>query len=183
MKRAFALLLALCLLLGGAALADTSTITKPSNPSDSPSKDTTINLAVDQAYTVVIPQSVNLAYDATTSTYRATDTVKVTECRLNLGESLRVAITNSANKDTSNAFYIKASGHSVPYSVKVGSNAAVTALPTTGGITVLTCAAGTAAASLPTVALTFSTGANPTFLLAGNYTDTLTFTVSISISQ
>lgn len=177
MKKALVLLLALCLLLASVALADDTSISKPSNGTTN-AGNTQIKLSIDQAYTVTIPQTLTFTYDTTSKQYMATGTVKVTECRLKEGRTLIVKITDAANAEqdgTRKLLFIKVGNYKVPYTVKIDSVTYSSMI--SSDIPVVTCAAG--ATTLPSQTLNFYTNEDETFAVAGDYTDTITFTVSV----
>ena len=163
MKKIFCLLLTLSLLCAGVALADTSITT------DGGTGSTTVTYTVPEAqtgYTVIIPASVAIPQGDTSTTMQISIGTGST---LESGKTLSVKLESSANN-----FSLKLAGGSdtIGYKVEKDSqavNAGNAVLSWTGGEVI------PAAATL-TMELTESTDGKT----AGDYSDTLTFKLSLS---
>ena len=163
MKKIFCLLLALSLLCAGVALADTQ------NTTDGGAGSTTVTYTVPQAqtgYTVIIPASVTIPQGGTSTTMQISIGTGST---LESGKTLSVKLESSANN-----FSLKLAGGSdtIGYKVEKDSqavNAGNAVLSWTGGEVI------PAAATL-TMELTESTDGKT----AGDYSDTLTFKLSVT---
>lgn len=166
MEKILALVLALCLLCGGTAMADATTINQDST---SKTANTTVSytIATNETYTVTIPSAVTLTG---TGSLSGTLPIRLQTPNFNVtGKTITVKLTSTANglklklaNSTSEiAYTLKAAG--VEYKA---------------GDTLLswTYDGETTEKTLPLVAgATLSSN-----LLAGEYTDTLTFTVSVT---
>ena len=165
MKKRICLLLALGLLCAGAALADTSITT------DGGTGSTTVTYTVPEAqtgYTVIIPASVAIPQGDTSTTMQISIGTGST---LESGKTLSVKLESSANN-----FRLKLAGGSdaIAYAVKKDSqavNAGDAVLSWTGGEAI-------PAATTLTMELTESTDGKT----AGDYSDTLTFKLSLSVT-
>ena len=163
MKKRICLLLALGLLCAGAALADTSITT------DGGTGSTTVTYTVPEAqtgYTVIIPASVSIPQGDTSASMQISIGTGST---LESGKTLSVKLESSANN-----FSLKLAGGSdaIAYAVKKDSqavNAGDAVLSWKGGEVI------PAAATL-TMELTESTDGKT----AGDYSDTLTFKLSVT---
>ena len=163
MKKIFCLLLALSLLCAGVALADTEITT------DGGTGSTTVTYTVPEpgtGYTVVIPASVAIPQGETSTTMQISVGAGST---LESGKTLSVKLESSAN-----GFKLQLAEGSETISYKVEKdgqavNASGDVLSWTGGEAI------PAAATL-TMALTESTGGKT----AGEYSDTLTFKLSVT---
>lgn len=163
MKKIFCLLLTLSLLCMGVALADTSITT------DGGTGETTLTYTVPEAqtgYTVIIPASVTIPQGGTSTTMQISIGTGST---LESGKTLSVKLESSANN-----FSLKLAGGSdtIGYKVEKDSqavNAGNAVLSWTGGEVI------PAAATL-TMELTESTDGKT----AGDYSDTLTFKLSVT---
>ena len=163
MKKIFCLLLALSLLCAGVALADTEITT------DGGTGETTLTYTVPEAqtgYTVIIPASVTIPQGGTSTTMQISIGTGST---LESGKTLSVKLESSANN-----FSLKLAGGSdtIGYKVEKDSqavNAGNAVLSWTGGEVI------PAAATL-TMELTESTDGKT----AGDYSDTLTFKLSVT---
>ena len=163
MKKPICLLLALSLLCAGIALADTNITT------DGGTGSTTVTYTVPEAqtgYTVIIPASVAIPQGGTSTTMQISIGTGST---LESGKTLSVKLENSANN-----FSLKQEGGSdaIAYKVEKDSqavNAGNAVLSWTGGEVI------PAAATL-TMELTESTDGKT----AGDYSDTLTFKLSVT---
>lgn len=194
MKKLVSMLLALCLLLGGVALAESNEQNISSSAGTTPTGQTRLSLGIDQTYTVVIPNSlsftkgdeIDLGIYGKATVYETTGTVKVTESRLNIGKQLVVKMTDAENKEQMGQRYklylkVKSGGTtygSLTYSVTVGEPGNSYGVLPDGGIQVLTCRFD--ATTLPSQTLKFrATSGATAFPVAGAYTDLITFTVSV----
>ena len=163
MKKLLSLLLTLSLLYAGVALADTEITT------DGGTGSTTVTYTVPEAgtgYTVIIPASVNIPQGDTSTTMQISIGTGST---LESGKTLSVKLESSANN-----FSLKLAGGSdtIGYKVEKDSqavNAGNAVLSWTGGEVI------PAAATL-TMELTESTDGKT----AGDYSDTLTFKLSVT---
>ena len=166
MKKRICLLLALGLLCAGAALADTSITT------DGGTGSTTVTYTVPEAqtgYTVIIPASVAIPQGDTSTTMQISIGTGST---LESGKTLSVKLESSANN-----FSLKLAGGSdtIGYKVEKDSQAV------NAGDAVLSWKGGEAipAATTLTMELTESTDDKT----AGDYSDTLTFKLSLSATE
>lgn len=163
MKKVLCLLLTLSLLCAGVALADTSITT------DGGTGSTTVTYTVPEAqtgYTVIIPASVTIPQGGTSTTMQISIGTGST---LESGKTLSVKLESSANN-----FSLKLAGGSDAIGYKVEKdNQAVNA-----GGEVLSWTGGEAipAAATLTMELTESTDGKT----AGDYSDTLTFKLSVT---
>ena len=161
MKKVLCLLLTLSLLCAGVALADTSITT------DGGTGSTTVTYTVPEAqtgYTVIIPASVTIPQGGTSTTMQISIGTGST---LESGKTLSVKLESSAN-----SFQLKQGDNAITYAVKKDSqtvNAGDAVLSWTGGEVI------PAAATL-TMELTESTDGKT----AGDYSDTLTFKLSVT---
>lgn len=163
MKKVLCLLLTLSLLCAGVALADTSITT------DGGTGSTTVTYTVPEAqtgYTVIIPPSVSIPQGETSATMQISIGADST---LESGKTLSVKLESSANN-----FSLKLAGGSdtIGYKVEKDSqtvNAGDAVLSWKGGEVI------PAAATL-TMELTESTDGKT----AGDYSDTLTFKLSVT---
>ena len=163
MKKRICLLLALSLLCAGIALADTNITT------DGGTGSTTVTYTVPEpgtGYTVVIPASVAILQGETSTTMQISVGAGST---LESGKTLSVKLESSANN-----FSLKLAGGSdaIAYAVKKDSQAV------NAGDAVLSWKGGEAipASTTLTMELTESTDGKT----AGDYSDTLTFKLSLS---
>ena len=165
MKKIFCLLLALSLLCAGVALADTEITT------DGGTGSTTVTYTVPEpgtGYTVVIPASVAIPQGETSTTMQISVGADST---LESGKTLSVKLESSAN-----GFKLQLAEGSETISYKVEKDSqAVNA-----GDAVLSWKGGEAipAAATLTMELTESTDGKT----AGDYSDTLTFKLSLSVT-
>ena len=161
MKKVLCLLLTLSLLCAGVALADTSITT------DGGTGSTTVTYTVPEAqtgYTVIIPASVTIPQGGTSTTMQISIGTGST---LESGKTLSVKLESSAN-----SFQLKQGDSAITYAVKKDSqtvNAGDAVLSWKGGEVI------PAAATL-TMKLTESTDGKT----AGDYSDTLTFKLSVT---
>lgn len=156
----FVLTLVLALSLSATAFAAENTFA----PGNTAPQDTTVSFSVDPAYTVTIPATVELAKDADTGSYKQDAVIKAENVRLKEGEVIQVALASD--------FTLTAGTTDLPYTVTVGDAAAAIAT----GDTVATFATS---AGEQTSTLHFA-AENPTY--AGDYADTVTFTISVVAS-
>lgn len=156
----FILTLVMVLSMSVTAFAADNTFT----PGDTANKDTTVTFSVDPTYTVTIPATITLAKDAATGNYKQDAAITAADVRLLEGKTIKVTLTSDFQLDTA-----ASAAYKLPYTVKVGdSDTAITT-----GATVATFDTSTTAQSST---LHFAAD-NPTY--AGNYSDTVTFTISV----
>ena len=154
---AFVLTLAMATIMSVTAFAADTIITPGSDPKTG---STTVEYSVTPTYTVTIPSEVTLGNSFE---------IKAENVVLEQGKQLEVALT--ATSGTDNAFTVSNGKTGVlAYEVKVGET------PVSVGGTVLTVNPSTAATGSAT--LNFSTPTN-TIVYAGDYSGTVTFTVSV----
>ncbi len=163
MKKILCLLLTLSLLCAGVALADTEITT------DGGTGSTTVTYTIPEAqtgYTVIIPPSVSILQGETSATMQISVGADST---LESGKTLSVKLESSANN-----FSLKLAGGSdaIAYAVKKDSQSV------NEGDVVLSWKGGEAipAAATLTMELTESTDGKT----AGDYSDTLTFKLSVA---
>lgn len=192
MKKAFALLLALCLLCGSVALAESNTNTNSitqdqstAENSNKPHADTTVQLKVNDAYEVTIPTTLN--FTANNSGYTTTATVSLTKCIIPEHGWLKVYITKTASASTSGAYYkVRLDGTSATYGLKykIGVGQTTYEQFVFDGIPVLTY--DNTAATKPTPPLSQNvvfTLTETTFPVSGTYSDKVTFTVATGVTE
>ncbi len=158
MKKLIAVALTLCMaatmsVTAFAATIDQSTANKTGN--------TEVNFSVDPTYSVTIPSEVELTYDTNGNSYKGSGNITTGAIRLGQDQNITVSVAGDFKM-------ISAENAELPYEVKIGE--AVDAIES--GATVATFGTSTTGQS---VTLNYS-AANPEY--AGNYTDTLTFTIS-----
>lgn len=159
MKKLLTLLLTAALATATTAFADDTQIKPSTTP---PTGQTTVNYTVAPSYTVTIPASVTL--DSTTKKSKAT--VKAENVTVPHGKAVKVALTNA------NGFKVKsAEGAELTYKVTKGGQ------PVTESGVVLSVASD-AANKQGEAALVFEI--TDDIVYSGNYTGTVTFTVSVS---
>ena len=160
MKKAITIVLAAAMLTACSVTAFAESITQNSDPKTG---DTTVSYTVDPAYTVVIPESVTLGDTAATEQIKIYGADESSNVVIPQGKKVNVALTNSTN-----GFNVKnADGDTIAYTVNDKSSADdLTA--------VAECAAGTK----KNTDITFKKTGETKY--AGTYTDTLTFTVSLT---
>lgn len=156
MKRFFSFLLSACIaanlsVTAFAAVVDTKT--------------TDITFNVDPTYTVTIPATVELQKDAASGNYKSDAVVSADNVRLLEGNVINVALSGDFKLSTG----VTGASYELPYTVKVGNSAATIS----SGDTVAVFNTDTAQ-QLATLHFDVQ---NPTY--AGNYTDTVTFTISV----
>ena len=164
MKKLICLLLTLSLLCAGIALADTNITT------DGGTGSTTVTYTVPEpgtGYTVVIPASVAIPQGGTSTTMQISIGTGST---LESGKTLSVKLESSAN-----SFQLKQGDNAITYAVKKDSQTV------NAGDAVLSWKGGEAipAATTLTMELTESTDDKT----AGDYSDTLTFKLSLSATE
>ena len=155
MKKIFALALALCLLCGATAFATTTTLT----PSSS-SGDTILTTTIAETYTLTIPATLNIAFEATETDLPLT----VSDYRLKSSHMIRL----SQSWDGKLEYNDGTTSYSLSYALKHnGTNVSSDSNPVTF-------------TSNGTVNLTVAiTEAAWNSAAAGEYTDTVTFTSAI----
>lgn len=126
-----------------------------------PSGSTSVTFQVDPTYTVTIPATVTLEKDAETGNYKQDATITATDVRLEEGKVIVVTLSGD--------FVLTAGKAELPYTVTVGENSTAVV----DGTVVATFVTSTEAQS---VTLHFAAN-NPTY--AGNYSDTVTFTIAV----
>ena len=154
---AFVLTLAMATIMSVTAFAADTTITQDSDPKTG---DTTVVYSVNPTYTVTIPSEVTLGNSFE---------IKAENVVIEQGKQLEVALT--ATSGTGNAFTVS-NGKTglLTYEVTVGET------PISVGGTVLT--VNPTAAPTGSATLNFSAPTN-TIVYAGDYSGTVTFTVSV----
>lgn len=171
MKKLFSLILALCLLCSGAALADNNTTTI-TDTSTSKNANTTVSYKIDEneSFTVTIPASVTLtAGEGETSGLSGNMTILLDANSFNVsGKGIDVKLSNAA-------FKLANGSNKIDYTIQKGEDAVKK------GDTVLSWAfgSGTFKASQE---LTITAQSVADHLPAGEYKDTLTFAVSVTAS-
>lgn len=160
MKRFTALALALCLAFGGTALAD-KTITEQDDWVE-----TKVFFTIATTYTIVIPSQVSLKSDKTVSSA----TIEAKDVKLPERKMVAVYLSNMESDTTSPFVKLKNGADSDKVSYKICSDAAATT-PISCGSEV--CHFTTDGSSCVYFKLT------ETPLYAGEYTDTITFEVSL----
>lgn len=160
MKKLLTIMLALVMVLSLSvtALAADNTF----SPSDNAAKSTTVTFNVDPTYTVTIPATITLAKDEASGSYKQDATITATGVRLLEGKVINVTLAGD--------FTLTAGTTNWSYTVKVGNSDTAIA---TGDI-VATFNTDPAA---QTSVLHFA-AADPTY--AGDYSDTVTFTIAVA---
>lgn len=193
MKKVFALLLALCLLCCGVALADNEKQLKPTGTTD-PTDTTLLSLDVAQDYVVTIPSTVGFTLNEAAGTCTATGDVVASSWRLNVGKKLVVKLigATSLNDAENTAKVLRLSTAQAPallYKIYKGDDItnAITTIAA-GGWEVISVDWNDSSASAPTATLNFEVlpegeETKVEIKVAGKYTDTLTFSVSIADIQ
>lgn len=167
MKKLLTIMLALVMVLSLSVTALAADITQDSDPKTG---NTTVTFNVDPTYTVTIPATVELekktAADETV-TYEKDLTVSAENVRLLEGKQIQVTLTSdfTLTNDTQNG----GAATNLSYTVTVGDSA--TPIVTDGVVATF----GTSTTEQTSV-LHFA-AANPTY--AGDYSDTVTFTISV----
>lgn len=164
MKKLLAIALALVMVLSLSVTAFAADNTF--SPSDNSGKNTTVTFNVDPTYTVTIPATVTLAKDQDAGNYKQDATITATDVRLLEGQTITVTLASDFKLTTGAA----GATYELPYTVKVGDSE--TAIAT--GDTVATFNTDT---NRQSSTLHFAAD-NPTY--AGNYSDTVTFTISVA---
>lgn len=161
MKKLLTILLALVMVLSlsvTAFAADNSINQGSANQAGN----TTVTFNVDPTYTVTIPATVTLAKDEESGSYKQDATITATDVRLLEGKVINVTLAGD--------FTLTAGTTDWPYTVKVGTSDTAIA---TGDIV----ATFTTNPAEQTSVLHFA-AADPTY--AGNYSDTVTFTIAVA---
>lgn len=171
MKKFLALALALCLLCGGVALADDTTINQDSTGNTG---STTVSYTIqpNETYTVTIPSSVTLTADED-SALTGSMTIALDASNFNVsGKKINVKLT-----DTTNDFNLVNGQQKISYFLKRNGNTEAIAK----GSLVLDWASsnGLTYGSYTNNATYTISAEIPEHAPAGDYTDTLTFTVSV----
>ena len=160
---AFVLTLAMAAITSVTAFAADTTITQGSDPKTG---NTEVKFSVDPTYTVTIPGEVTLAYDENSSSYKGSGDITTGAVRLLPNQEILVTITGDF--EMTSAEQIK-----LPYTMTIGDSAPAVV----SGDDVATFVTST---DEQRVTLNYS-AENPTY--AGNYTDTLTFTISTYLTN
>lgn len=160
MKKLLTLLLTAALATAAATTAFAAEIKSDTNGNPTPTKsDTTVTYNVDSTYTVTIPASVTLG---------GTATVSASNVKINKGQTLKVTLSKANEND--NTFKVKANGAELTYTVKKGTTDIAV------GSEVLAVNSTTSGNDLK-AELSFIAPKSTTY--AGDYTGTVTFTVSV----
>lgn len=167
MKKLLTIMLALVMVLSLSVTALAADITQDSDPKTG---NTTVTFNVDPTYTVTIPATVELEKKTAadeTITYEKDLTVSAENVRLLEGKQIQVTLTSdfTLTNDTQNG----GAATNLSYTVTVGDSA--TPIVTDGVVATF----GTSTTEQTSV-LHFA-AANPTY--AGDYSDTVTFTISV----
>lgn len=161
---------AMCCVMAVPAFAADTVIVPDEDGNPSPDRgDTTVSFNIAPTYTITIPEKVELerkvdAADGTV-TYERDAEITAENVRLAEGETIQVTLTGDFALDVAGA-----TEYTLPYTVTAGENPDAVS---SGGVVATF---GTSTAT-QTGALHFAAG-NPT--CAGNYSDTVTFTLSVS---
>lgn len=171
MKKFLALALALCLLCGGVALADDTTINQDSTGNTG---STTVSYTIqpNETYTVTIPSSVTLTADED-SALTGSMTIALDASNFNVyGKTINVKLTG-----TTNDFNLVNGTNKIEYSLTRSDNTE----PLQIGALVLNWSLSNGLLyEAYTCSGTYAIRSTiPAHAPAGNYTDTLTFTVSV----
>ena len=160
---AFVLTLAMATIMSVTAFAADTIIDQASDPKEGA---TTVKFSVDPTYTVTIPEEVELTYDETSNSYKGSGKITTGEVRLLPNQEILVTVTGD---------FIMTSVEQInlPYEMTIGDSAPAVA----SGDDVATFVTSTDEQS---VTLNYS-AANPTY--AGDYTDTLIFTIITYLSN
>ena len=129
--------------------------------SDSKEGATTVKFSVDPTYTVTIPEEVMLGYDEESNSYKGSGDITTGAVRLLPNQEILVTVTGDFEMTSDEQIKL-------PYTMTIDDSPSAVA----SGDDVATFVTSTDTQS---VTLNYS-AANPTY--AGNYTDTLTFTIS-----
>ena len=161
---AFVLTLAMATVTSVTAFAADTIITQDS--ADPKTGSTTVKFSVDPTYTVTIPGEVTLTYDEASNSYKGSGNITTDAVRLLPNQEILVTVTGDF--EMTSAEQIK-----LPYEMTIDDSASAVA----SGDDVATFGTST---DTQRVSLNYS-AANPTY--AGNYTDTLTFTIITYLSN
>lgn len=170
MKKLVSLLVVLCLLLGGVALAEEESTQITQDDKETPVCLTTVSLVVDQTYTVTIPSTVNLTM-ANTASNRLKKDVTVSNLLIAKGAKLVVTLNSIGSMDNGKTAptVSTASGAELSYSIYKGN---------TGTDTYGQQEEVARTAENGTYSLYFALNDTPKY--SGTYTDTITFRVMVS---
>lgn len=170
MKKLVSLLLALCLLLGGVALAEEVSNEITQNDKEMPYRSTTVSLVVNQTYTVTIPSTVNLT-TAHTATNRLKKDITVSNLLIEKGADLVVTLRSiqSVKQGKTAPTVTTANGAELSYSIYKAN---------TGTDTYGEDAEIARTESNGTYSLYFALNDTPQY--SGTYSDTITFSVMVS---
>lgn len=170
MKKLVSLLLALCLLLGGVALAEEELNKITQNDKERPVRSTTVSLVVNQTFTVTIPSTVNLT-TAHTATNRLKKDVTVSNLLIEKGADLVVTLRSikSMKQGKTAPTVTTANGAELSYSIYKENTG--TDMYGEGREIARTKSNGT-------YSLYFALNGTPQY--SGTYSDTITFSVMVS---
>lgn len=167
MKKLIAAGLALCLAAGAAtaAFAEDTTVTESNNNTETSPAPTKITLTADEYYTVTIPQEATVDTKNQNGTYTGTLKITCTEAFLKYGEAIKVNLTSTTHSYNLQADYDEEV--LLPYKVTNSSGTSMSSKNT------LAAEFTESGEETLTITTTFA----PTY--AGNYSDTMNFTVSV----
>lgn len=161
----FVLALVMVLSLSVTAFAEDPTINQDS---DSKTGTTNVTFNVDPTYTVTIPAAVELTKDSATGNYKQDATITAADVRLEEGKTIVVTLASDFQLDTAASATYK-----LPYTVTVGGD--TNAISTGDTVATFTTNITEQSSTLHFAA------ANPQY--AGNYSDTVTFTISVATTS
>lgn len=189
MKKAFALLLALCLLCGSVALAEgnSTSITQDEGNVDnsySPAADTTVQLKVNDTYEVTIPTTLN--FTNTNVGYTTKATVSLTKCIIPERGWLKVTITKTGSTpNLGDEYKVRLNGTSDTYAIGYAINVSIDQRRRSGsGIEVLSYDnTDTSKPKLPCSKDVIFKLTDTIFPVSGTYSDNVTFTVTTGVTK
>ena len=183
MKKLFAMMLALCLLCGAGALAEeVNTVTGNGDANTKVS----YTVAPVEEFTVTIPASMNLALTDVQGSQALKGTLQCSldASKINTAFAIDVKLTGAANGSSNeNTYYLAKDAEKVPYTLFSGDRDNPSAMyPARLGTALLHWAFGTTEET--TASCVMMAIADPeAFKAAGEYTDTLTFTITGSAPE
>lgn len=169
MKKILAIVLILCLLCGGVALADNTTINQDST-SQNATTTVSYTIATCEEYTVTIPSSVTMSGSSDNISGSISISLNITKFNV-AGKTIKVVLSSAANGYTDGKYALVSGENKINYTLKQSGK------EYKPGDTVIewTYGGGTQ------VSQSLNAQAYPSANLpAGDYTDTLTFTVSVT---